>query len=55
MLIAQVRQVITGQTTVEFGKHRLDQVGLGLMNTARHPIHIADTAGLRASRLQFRI
>ncbi|MNK58593.1 hypothetical protein D3C87_776820 [compost metagenome] len=55
MLVAQVRQVVTGQATVEFGEYRFDQIGLGLLDIARHPIHFADTAGLRASRLQFRV
>ncbi len=55
MLVAQVRQVITGQATVELGEHRFDQIGLGFLNVPGHPVYLADTAGQCARDLQFRV
>ena len=44
LLIAQVRQVITGQAAVQLGKSGFDQFSLGFLDLPGHAVHLADPA-----------
>ncbi|MNO73352.1 hypothetical protein D3C76_643150 [compost metagenome] len=52
LLVAQVRQVVAGQATVELGEGGFNQFGLGFLNFPGHAVHLTDPARRGAGLLQ---